>query len=400
MDILYVAHCVPWPPDRGERSRAFHLLRRLAERHRVHLACIAHTPAEAACLSPLRDQLASVRIEPLDVRRAVLRGVRAVARGRSFTTAFHAIPELQAHVKSVLADNPVRAVVLGSPATAGYAPVTVPFLADWGDVDLERYRNLARMRFPGLPHRLEALLLRRDERRCALRARRTFVTTPDQLRPFRRIVPDTQLACSGDGVDVGYFNPGRCLEIPDSLAARNYLVFAGVLDDAADVDAVRWFADLVFPRLRARDCSLELLLVGPRPTRDILALGQRDGITVTGAVEDVRPYLAAARAAIAPQRLAGRARHTVLEALAMGKRVLASDAVCRTFRPELPPGVVRCPAAADYVAAAADLPAAGSTAPGISEAARLRFSWKGNLAPIIAELDAIEREGERLKRAA
>src|SRR5487761_2414819 len=79
MEILYVAHCVPWPPDKGERIRAFHSVSHLAEHHRVLLACIAKSPAEAAAPSALRERLASVRIEVLDVRPAILRGFLGAA---------------------------------------------------------------------------------------------------------------------------------------------------------------------------------------------------------------------------------------------------------------------------------------------------------------------------------
>ena len=393
MEILYVAHCVPWPPDKGERIRAFHSVSHLAEHHRVHLACIAKSPAEAAAPSALRERLASVRIEVLDVRPAILRGFLGAARGGSFTTAFHAIPALRAHVRSVIATRPIKAVVLLSSATACFAPTTIPFLADWGDVDSEKRLQYARMRFPGLPHRIEGHRLRQAERHYAQLSRRTFLTTPNELHLFETIAPAAPLACSGNGVDVDFFDPRAAPHVPAELAARNYIVFVGMLNYFPNADGVRQFAETVFPALRRQDPALELLLVGRHPTREVVNLGRQDGITVTGAVDDVRPYLAAARAVIAPLRLARGVQNKVLEALAMGKRVLASEEVCRTFMPELPAGVIRCTSADDYLRAAAALPATPDVDGSIVAAARRRFSWSGNLAPILAELAQIERDG-------
>ena len=130
--------------------------------------------------------------------------------------------------------------------------------------------------------------------------------------------------------------------VPADLAGRNFLVFIGTLNYFPNADGVCWFADTVFPALRRQEPDLELFLVGREPTQEVVRLGERAGITVTGAVDDVRPYVAAARAAITPLRLARGVQNKVLEALAMGKRALVSQAVCDTFQPELPPGVIRC----------------------------------------------------------
>jgi len=399
MDILYVAHCVPWPPDKGERIRSFNFVSRLADRYRVHLACIAPTQEQAEAVSPLRDRLASVRIEVLDQRAGFFRGALSVARGHSYTMGCYGIPALRTHVRSILASHPVKAAILLSAATTPYAPANIPFIADWGDVDSEKFLQYARMRFPGLLYRLEAHLLRREEVSFARRARRTFMTTRNEARLFERIAPGLPLGCSGNGVDVDYFDPRSAPPVPAELAGRNFLVFTGTLNYFPNFDGVLWFADNVFPALRRQEPDLELFLVGRLPVPEVVRLGERPGITVTGAVGDVRPYVAAARAAMTPLRLARGIQNKVLEALAMGKRVFASPVVCDTFQPDLPTGVVPCAAVEDYARALADLPKSPDPDWRIVEATRQRFSWDGCVAPILAELEQIER-GERPGAAA
>src|SRR5215208_7061127 len=102
MDILYISHCVPWPPDKGDRIRAYHSVRILLEHHRVHLAALARSEEETAAKSDLRDRLSSIRIEVLDPKRAVIRGFAGFAAGGCFTTAFHHSPALHAHALSIV----------------------------------------------------------------------------------------------------------------------------------------------------------------------------------------------------------------------------------------------------------------------------------------------------------
>jgi polysaccharide biosynthesis protein PslH len=401
MDVLYISHCVPWPPDKGDRIRAYHSVRALLEHHRVHLAALARSEEEAAARSDLRDKLASVRIEVLDLKRGAIRGFAGFAAGGCFTTAFHHNPALQAHVLSAVRQYPIGAVVMLSSSMASYAIDAVPLIADWGDVDSEKRLQYAKMRFPGFAQRLEGLRLREVERSHALRVRRTFLTTPNELDLFERIAPNAPLGCSGNGVDTEFFDPEADLAIPGDLKRRRFLVFVGVLSYFPNSDGVCRFAEEVFPLLRRNDPELELLLVGRNPTRRVMRLAQREGVTVTGAVPDVRPYLAAARGVIAPLRIARGVQNKVLEALAMGKRVLASEEVCRTFLPDFPHGVVRCLTPAEYSRAAAALPPHSAADMTIAKAARARFSWTRNLAPLVAELAAIEREREssHLRRA-
>ena len=394
MEILYIAHCVPWPPDKGDRIRAFHSISQLAKHHRVHVACFTRSARDVDAVSELQRHLASVRIEVLDLPRAFLRGLLALARGGSFTVGFHYSPALLRHVRSVLATGRIDAVVLLSSSAAAYAPQTVPLLADWGDVDSEKRLQYARLRTPGFPHWLEGHRLRRVEREIALKARRTFLTTPAELELFRRIAPEAAVECCGNGVDTAYFDPDAVGTLPAGLRERNYIAFVGVLNYFPNSDAVCWFAQHVFPLLRARDPRLELILVGRDPSREVTQLAEHEAITVTGEVPDVRPYLAGARGVIAPLRIARGIQNKVLEALAMGKPVLASEPVCQTFAPDFPMGLIRCSAPEDYVRAVTDLPPTHDAERRIVHATRDRFSWSAALRPILDELVQVRLEDD------
>jgi len=189
-------------------------------------------------------------------------------------------------------------------------------------------------------------------------------------------------------VDFNYFDPSVRRELPN--LPKRFVVFVGAMDYYPNADAACWFASQVFPQIRKHRNDMEFLIVGRNPTPAVRRLDGLPGITVTGAVADVRPYLSAAEAAIAPLRIARGIQNKVLEALAMGKRALASTAVCETFGGELPPGVIPCRTAQDYleffkVGSDTSYPLSDA----IRGAARRRFSWSANLGMLTDELQTI-----------
>jgi glycosyltransferase involved in cell wall biosynthesis len=95
-------------------------------------------------------------------------------------------------------------------------------------------------------------------------------------------------------------------------------VFTGVMDYAPNVDAVVWFCERVLPKIRERAPAATFTICGSRPTPAVQALAALPGVTVTGRVADVRPYLAAAEVAVVPIRMARGIQNKVLEAMAMG----------------------------------------------------------------------------------
>ena len=97
------------------------------------------------------------------------------------------------------------------------------------------------------------------------------------------------------------------------------------MDYWANVDAVKWFAEDVFPHIIKNHPEVKFYIVGSRPAKEVNALAG-DNVVVTGAVDDVRPYLAHAKLAVAPLRIARGIQNKVLEAMAMGKYVVVTSA--------------------------------------------------------------------------
>ena len=143
--------------------------------------------------------------------------------------------------------------------------------------------------------------------------------------------------------------------------------------------------------VQQREPGMRFLVVGRNPSREVVRLSRRPGVTVTGTVPDVRPYVAGARAVVVPLRIARGVQNKVLEALAMGKVVLATPEVCRTFG-QLPVGLVRCDSPSGFVeavcAGSESLPAPEE----IRAAACRRFSWERSLGRITDALRSVVRQ--------
>ena len=236
------------------------------------------------------------------------------------------------------------------------------------------------MRWGGPLYGLEGRRLRNEEVRHATRAVATFLATAAESELLQRIAPSAQCTVMGNGVNLDYFHPSRHDPIPE-LDGREFIVFVGVMDYFPNVDAALWFTESVFCTMRTHYPKLEFMIVGRNPAGRLRKLSGRDGVVVTGGVADVRPYIAAAKAVVAPLRLARGIQNTVLEALSMGKPVLASREVCTTFGPSLPVGLIRCASALEYIDnyrkfSNSDLSSL------IRKDAEMRFDWNGRVAPI------------------
>ena len=389
MDLLYLSHCVPNPPDKGERIRAHHQVAYLAERYRVHLVCFARGKQEVVQARELEGRCASVYVEGLSTPASAIGALVRFGLGACLTTSFYSSRTMRRHVEELAGRVPLSAVVAYSSAMAPYAPAGTPLLLDMVDVDSEKWVQYSRMRQPGIFYGLEGRRLRRLETEFAYRAGRTLLATGQEEDLLRSFAPGALTSSVENGVDFEYFDPARTGRLAE-VEKRRYVAFVGAMDYFPNADAARWFVDEVYPEVRRRNPGMEFLVVGRNPTGAVWGLGRREGITVTGSVPDVRPYLASAVAVVAPLRIARGIQNKVLEALAMGKPVAASPAVCETLGPRAPAGVMRCESGPDYAEAIAAIERMGAGRRAeIRQAARRRFSWEAHTGRLSAALEEV-----------
>jgi sugar transferase (PEP-CTERM/EpsH1 system associated) len=334
-ELLFIAHRVPYPPNKGDKIRSYHALRHLAARHRVHLCAFVDDPADLAHEEVLRKLCASVRLIPLNVQVARLRSLAGLANGRPLGLPYYHDRQMQAHVQSLARERRIEHVFVFSSTMAQYVKQNLGSLGgatrvlDMCDVDSDKWSQYAQRRSWPMSwiYRREGELLGKSEREYAGLFDATLLASNNETEYLRRAVPEFahKVHAMRNGVDVEFFDPAREYATPFA-ADHEAIVFTGAMDYWANSDAVAWFAHEVLPKIVQRRPTVRFYIVGSNPNEIVRKLAELPAVTVTGSVPDVRPYMRHARAVVVPLRVARGIQNKVLEALAMARPLVASKA--------------------------------------------------------------------------
>ncbi|MDB5687867.1 MAG: glycosyl transferase family 1 [Rhizorhabdus sp.] len=328
-EILFLAHRIPYPPDRGDRIRSFHILQHLAKLRPVHLVGFVDSAEDRQTAKAMLPMLASLHIETRS-RSTMAAGLQSVLTGVPVSVAAFGSRHLQAAVDRLLADRPIGTIFVYSGQMAQFVPADVGgrrFIMDFVDVDSEKFATYgAAGRGPmAWIHRREARLLARFERDVAQRADVSLFVTEAEAALFRDRtgLGPQRIVAMDNGIDLGRFCPESFPHIADP---EPLIVFTGQMDYRPNIEAVDYFARRTFPAIRAKHPSTMFAIVGRNPTPTVRKLAELKGVMVTGEVADVRPWIAAATVVVAPLEIARGVQNKVLEAMAMGRPVVASAA--------------------------------------------------------------------------
>lgn len=382
-DLLFLAHRAPFPPDRGDKIRSYHLLKHLAQRWRVHLVAFVEDEDEVVVRGGLQSLTASIAL----VRRSKSRpraALEALATGRPVSlTAFddHAV---QAAVRTALSSHGIDTAFVFSSQMAQYVDgVDGRIVMDFVDVDSAKfgaYADAARGPMRWLMRREARLLLAHDARVARAASANLFVSA-NEAALFRNLAVIDRVHAVENGIDTVGYDPATTVAVE---TARPLIVFTGQMDYRPNIDAVMGFARDVFPVIRAQHDSARFAIVGRNPSAEVRALDGDSGVTVTGEVADVRPWLASADVVVAPLGIARGIQNKVLEAMAMARPVVATAAAAEGIDHD---GTILTGSTvgelSDAVNCVLDDPASGNA---MGAAARIqvqdRYSWASTLAPL------------------
>jgi sugar transferase (PEP-CTERM/EpsH1 system associated) len=322
MKILYVCHRFPFPPKRGGKIRPFNMIRHLARQHEVHVASLARSAAEAAEGAGLAEYCArydvSVVSKPIQVARMVVR--LPTLTPSSF--GYFRSSDLANRVRAALQRESFDLIFVHCSSVAPYVERVrrIPKILDFGDMDSQKWREYARYKsFPlSAGYALEGRKLEREERRLARAFDLCTATTRaewETLESYRTGVPTDWFP---NGVDAEFFAP-----VDDAYDA-DLIAFVGRMDYFPNQECMLEFCAKTLPLLRARRPSVKLTIVGADPSSAIRSLAGIPGVTVTGSVPDVRPYVRRAALMVAPLNIARGTQNKILEAMAMGVPVVTS----------------------------------------------------------------------------
>lgn len=389
-NLLYLVHRLPYPPNKGDKVRSYHVLKHLLAGHRVFLGTFVDDPDDAQHVPTLQALCADVCAVPLHPPAAKLRSLGALATGKPLTLDYYRDARLDRWVRSTVQAQAIDAVIVFSSSMAQYTrhAAGLPVLVDLVDVDSAKWTEYARARpWPmSWLYRREGERLLAYEREVAAAARSTFLVTEKEAELFRSLAPECagRVQALGNGVDADFFAPDAQRASPFA-AGELPLVFTGAMDYWPNVDAVVWFASQVLPALRQRWPALRFHIVGRSPTPAVQALAG-DGVSVSGTVPDVRPYLQHAAAVVAPLRLARGVQNKVLEAMAMARPVVCAGSCAAAIDAADGHDLLAAEEPADYLRQLDTLLCDADGAHAMGEQGRRfvlqRYSWAARLAPL------------------
>jgi sugar transferase (PEP-CTERM/EpsH1 system associated) len=343
MRILFLAHRLPYPPDKGDKIRSFRELAALSKKHEVDLLCFYDQPDDSRYFSDVQRFCRNLYCEKISWMRSRVQALLAVVMGRSLTTAFFHSSSMAARVKTALQSEHYDLVFAFSSSMAPYAKVAteVPCVLDMVDVDSDKWKQYADHIRPPASWlwRRESAKLAEDEKRWVSEFSLTLLCTRAESELMKQAAPDSNIEAFENPMDVSYFNPSLVEISPEIEALRPYIIFTGSMDYFPNVDAVTNFYRDVFPAIRAGVPNARFVIAGRNPAAAVRQLSDDPSVSVTGAVTDIRPYLLGAAVAVAPMRVARGVQNKILEAMAMGLPVAASRKAAMALPASLAPAV-------------------------------------------------------------
>lgn len=390
-NLLYLVHRLPYPPNKGDKVRSYHLLRHLLQRHRVFLGTFIDDPDDEQHLPTLKALCPDLHVERIQPRSAKIKSLTGLLSGEALSLAYYRSAGMQQWVQATAAAHDLQASVVFSSAMAQYAQpllAQVPMLVDFVDVDSAKWTQYAPAhRWPlSMLYRREGRRLLAYEREVAAQSRRSYFVTPNETALFVSQAPECRdkVQSLSNGVDSDFFapDPQRPNPFPEGEQA---VVFTGAMDYWPNIDGVSWFVADMLPRLRVHWPRARFYIVGRSPSAQVLALAS-EHVVVTGTVPDVRPYLQHASAVVAPLRVARGIQNKILEAMAMQQAVVTVNSCADAIGASADQGLLRAETAEAFVQALQPLLDTTSHAAEHGVKARefveQHFSWQAHLSGI------------------
>lgn len=336
-NLLFLVHRIPFPPNKGDKIRSYHLLRWLAKSYRVFLGAFIDDGSDWRHVDDAQVMCAETCFLPLHSTRGKIRSLKGFMSGQALTLPYYFDTRMQQWVNNVVESQGIEMVLIFSSAMAQYVehlPIATK-LIDFVDVDSDKWLQYSKgKRWPSnWIYKRESQRLFEFERRIANQFDWSIFVSGDEADLFRKMVPEAskRITSVENGVNADYFSPYQDFENPYT-DGESVLVFTGAMDYWANADAVIWFANEVFPKIYKDNQQARFYIVGGKPLDTVQRLNHLNGVVVTGAVKDVRPYVKHAHLSVAPMRIARGIQNKVLEAMAMAKIVVATTAAMEGIR--------------------------------------------------------------------
>ncbi|MCF8154378.1 MAG: TIGR03087 family PEP-CTERM/XrtA system glycosyltransferase [Rhodoferax sp.] len=324
MNILYLCHRFPFPPRRGGKIRPFNMIRHLTSvGHSVTVCSLARSSDEAQQGQGITPYCVDFQISHVTEWVQVARMVLRLPTLTPSSMGFFYSSAMDGHVRRLLASERWDLIFVHCSTAAQYVEHVrhIPKILDFGDMDSQKWLEYAHYKpFPlSLGYQLEGTKMLAREKRLAGAFDICTTTTLAEWKTLQNFGTGGDTDWFPNGVDTDYFCP------TDGVYDNQTISFIGRMDYYPNQECMVRFCEQVWPALKDLRPAMKLLIVGADPTPAIRKLGEIDGVTVTGSVADVRPYVRQSALMVAPLKIARGTQNKILEAMAMGVPVVTSS---------------------------------------------------------------------------
>lgn len=337
--ILLLTPQLPYPPEQGTSLRNFHILRGLAEGGAmVTLLSYAEPgqPSDSPFVDPLSALCERLVLVPAPKRTMSQRLARLVTDRQ---------PDMAHRLESAKFDNALRELLVEAtdrpfdivqiegiemvrfmPLVRQYAPISKIVFDDHNAEAELQYRAFQTdvtvpRRWPAAVYSwIQTGRLRRFEKWAGQAADWTVAVSEADKRSLLNLGIEKPITVIPNSIDVRAYESGQ----PDGVPEFD-LVFSGKMDYRPNIDATLWFGNSIWPLIRHRRPEVTWAIVGQQPHPRLDRLREMPGVTITGRVPSVAPYLAAAKVYIMPFRMGSGTRLKLIEAMAAGKAVVSTS---------------------------------------------------------------------------
>lgn len=385
--LLFLSHRIPYPPNKGDKIRSFHLLKYLSENYRIFLGAFIDDPSDWQYTEKLSEWCEQTCFLGLHPKLGKFRSLRGFLSGEPLSLPYYYDSNMAAWVSQAMTQG-VGNILIFSSAMAQYVKDerfnNINKIIDFVDVDSDKWRQYAEKKnWPmNWVYNREARKLLNYEREIATLFTASLLVSSAEANLFKELAPESagKITYCSNGVDIAEFDPAISFSNP-FMDSGPHIVFTGAMDYWPNEDAVVWFVNEVLPAARIKWPTLKFHIVGSRPTEKVKSLRKESGVDVTGRVPDVRPYLHSATAVIAPMRIARGIQNKVLEAMAMAKPVIVSPMGLEGIDAEHGKEVFIASEAADYIESLSQVISGESSHIGIHARSKIvsDFSWENTL---------------------
>jgi len=338
MRFLFIAHRIPYPPNKGDKIRSFHELKFIATLGEVYLAALVDDPADFQYEKELRTICHDVLLAPVNPKIKRLLSIFGLLSRTPMSVKYFYEKRLQLAIDKLLAEKQFDGIFCFSSTSAEYifrsshdlfdkTKVKTKLVMDFCDVDSYKwsdYSLLQKWPFSFL-FKQESSLLKKYEHRIERSFDHSILISSRELALYEKVHPGiNSIVEMGNGVDLEFFKP-QCLEAQQKKSSENFeIIFTGAMDYYVNIEGVLWFVDEIWPLIKKQCPQAVFTIVGSKPAPEIMRLKGKDDIDVTGFVDDIRLYYARAAVCVAPLRIARGIQNKILEALAMAKAVVCT----------------------------------------------------------------------------